>query len=96
MERNKLIKQLKDENWSIQDIADKFGLTVARIKQILCGRKQIYFSERIKILNKVNYKCESCKGFAKSIHHIDINPANNKLSNLMVLCSKCHKVIHRE
>jgi 5-methylcytosine-specific restriction endonuclease McrA len=30
------------------------------------------------------------------IHHIDINPNNNDLENLVVLCRKCHLELHSE
>ena len=45
------------------------------------------------------YKCEICgKVTVKSdleIHHRDHNEGNNSFSNLMVICAKCHKNIHR-
>ena len=40
-------------------------------------------------------KCQECgKIFGKErkdVHHIDKNPLNNNLKNLMVVCRKCHK-----
>lgn len=48
---------------------------------------------------KRGYKCENCgKVTVKSdleIHHRDHNEGNNSFSNLMVVCTKCHKNIHR-
>ena len=40
-------------------------------------------------------KCEMC-GTEKSlqVHHIDLNPANNSLKNLMTLCAVCHTKWH--
>ena len=42
--------------------------------------------------------CEACgiyiKGNFRHIHHKDGDPTNNNLSNLMVLCAKCHKNKH--
>lgn len=41
-------------------------------------------------------RCESCgsnkedDGKVLTVHHIDYNPANNELSNLVVLCQGCH------
>jgi hypothetical protein len=39
--------------------------------------------------------CEEC-GTTESlgVHHIDRNPANNDISNLMVLCARHHKKLH--
>jgi len=28
------------------------------------------------------------------VHHIDVNPMNNAISNLQTLCEKCHKIVH--
>ena len=41
-------------------------------------------------------KCEKCGKTGKlDIHHIDENPNNNNLENLMCLCRSCHMKIHR-
>lgn len=40
-------------------------------------------------------KCAHCGGTkTRQIHHIDHDPMNNALSNLMVLCSSCHGRLH--
>jgi hypothetical protein len=40
--------------------------------------------------------CEKCgKDGRLDIHHIDENPNNNNLDNLMCLCRSCHTKIHR-
>jgi 5-methylcytosine-specific restriction endonuclease McrA len=41
-------------------------------------------------------RCQIC-GSNKNliVHHIDGNRANNKISNLVVLCQSCHLKIHR-
>lgn len=40
-------------------------------------------------------KCEKCGKTGKlDIHHIDENPNNNNLDNLMCLCRSCHMKIH--
>lgn len=41
--------------------------------------------------------CEQC-GAADSldVHHLDLNPSNNELSNLMTLCGSCHTKWHWE
>jgi len=30
-----------------------------------------------------------------TVHHIDNDPSNNELSNLVTLCRKCHDKIHK-
>jgi len=40
-------------------------------------------------------KCELCEETQKiEIHHIDNNPNNNKIANLILLCWSCHKKAH--
>lgn len=44
--------------------------------------------------NENNF-CELCNSNLRlEVHHIDKNPRNNHVSNLQVLCSKCHHKIH--
>lgn len=42
-------------------------------------------------------QCEECgtKEGMLDIHHIDFDPNNNELNNLMCLCRSCHMKIHR-
>ena len=41
-------------------------------------------------------RCEICGKSGKlDIHHIDENPNNNNIDNLMCLCRSCHMKIHR-
>jgi len=39
-------------------------------------------------------RCEVCRKPAKLVHHIDLKKSNHALSNLAVLCHKCHGIIH--
>lgn len=44
---------------------------------------------------KVQERCESCERMGRlHVHHMDENPLNNALSNLMTLCGSCHRRIH--
>lgn len=47
------------------------------------------------LLFSSNHTCNKCREAGKDvhIHHIDGNPSNNKLSNLMVLCLNCHSEV---
>lgn len=44
-------------------------------------------------------KCEICdyseKVYCLDIHHLDKNPTNNKVENLVVLCCMCHRKLHK-
>lgn len=53
---------------------------------------------RLKKLASVDYKCEECKnGQELQVHHRTyINICREKLKDLQVLCSTCHKKQHTE
>lgn len=39
--------------------------------------------------------CEKCYAVQYDhIHHVDGNPSNNSVGNLLMLCYKCHLAIH--
>lgn len=41
--------------------------------------------------------CAVCTGDKNlNIHHVDQNPKNNELSNLLLLCASCHRRAHRK
>lgn len=48
-----------------------------------------------RILKLSKEECEKC-GYKENLelHHIDINPINNDVYNLMKLCIKCHSKQH--
>lgn len=62
---------------------------------------------RLKVLDRDEYKCQNCgedKRTKLLVHHIDwqgkrrgvpSDKWNNKMSNLITLCYKCHNGIHR-
>lgn len=50
-------------------------------------------------LNTLGKKCANC-GYsadedALEVHHIDKNRDNNNITNLIVLCSNCHSILHK-
>ena len=57
------------------------------------GGKNRRYAERLKA--NIDY-CELCyaKGVRLEVHHIDGNPENNELSNLIKVCTQCHNLLH--
>lgn len=47
---------------------------------------------REQVLAEFNHRCAICGTDRPQIHHIDENPANNQLHNLLPLCPNCHLV----
>ena len=43
-----------------------------------------------KVLKEFNHRCAICGADKPHIHHIDENPSNNNLMNLIPLCPNCH------
>lgn len=56
-----------------------------------------YRDRAVKVLLRAGFdkQCMLC-GSSKKVHchHIDENPKNNDVSNLMFLCKKCHSGVH--
>ena len=57
-------------------------------------KRKLKYAEKNKIKMQSKYTCKLCgfigQTFSLDVHHIDYNPQNNKLDNLVVLCKKCH------
>jgi hypothetical protein len=51
---------------------------------------------RQKAYERANHKCELCGALAEHIHHIEYPKYSylDKLSNLIAVCDKCHKILH--
>lgn len=41
-------------------------------------------------------QCHLCDRKSEEVHHIDKNVKNNKLNNLLCLCKKCHRLLHKK
>lgn len=73
-----------------------------RAKKINRGKN--FNKSRIKVLIRDQQVCQHCgfdfKQGGKSnqihVHHIDKNPKNNNVNNLVLLCAKCHKLAHHQ
>ena len=55
---------------------------------------QMKQNRKIKLKN-CNYKCEICNQEGKYAHHKDFSKDNHEISNLMVICYKCHLQLHK-
>ncbi len=66
-------------------------------------RKYIRDFQQAKLLVQIRdcLTCQKCNkhlgncGRRQPTHHIDGNPLNNDLKNLVLLCESCHKIIHK-
>jgi len=45
---------------------------------------------RDKVLKEYHHKCAMCGRTEPHLHHIDENPSNNDIANLLPLCPNCH------
>lgn len=55
------------------------------------------YNENLNILKNKTDKCSQCNsGKYEETHHIDCNKLNNELDNLLPVCRKCHKKIHKK
>lgn len=65
-------------------------------------RKAVRGSDRTHLLEFQNGKCAKCKksfkemGVRKVVHHKNLNPKDNRIVNLMLVCPNCHDKIHQK
>ena len=45
-------------------------------------------------IKEENGKCEGCGKDGAHVHHIDNSTSNHNIDNLLLLCVKCHKLVH--
>lgn len=55
-------------------------------------RVSIPKSTKESLLKEYNHRCSICGIHNPHIHHIDENPSNNDLENLIPLCPNCHLI----
>lgn len=79
-------------------LAKEYKISRQRIDQIIS--KRTYHHKKSQILIRDKYICQWCGkkhlyiNKFYNIHHIDLNPNNNKDDNLITLCIICHKNFH--
>lgn len=55
-------------------------------------RKAIPKATKDRVLKEFNHRCAICGADRPQLHHIDENPQNNELSNIIPLCPNCHLI----
>jgi len=96
---------LREKGLSYQAIGSVFGLSRARVHQLISGYSRLLNSiadngwyEKIRqaIFERDGSICSKCgKPNNLLIHHIDGDDKNSNLTNLITLCNKCHLDLHR-
>lgn len=70
-----------------------------RVKCTLAGQEDIKLTikrdpipkgKREQVLKEYRHRCAVCASDRPQVHHIDENPKNNDLQNLIPLCPNCH------
>lgn len=65
-------------------------------------RKPVRTSDRKHLLEFQKGKCWKCKksfkqmGVRKILHHKNLNPKDNRITNLVLVCPNCHDKIHQK
>jgi len=53
-------------------------------------REAIPKATREQVMDEYKHRCAICNGDRPQLHHIDENPSNNNILNLIPLCPNCH------
>lgn len=71
-----------------------------RVKGWYNGYQSTFYDKnyRIALLNRDGNKCRcsTCISITKKLHrhHIDFDKSNDNPSNIIILCSSCHRIVH--
>lgn len=104
-----MLKDMWENNNTIEEIADYFSTSRSTIFRILkessidsSARHGFYKKDFVldprararRLKTSSGNLCEVCGDKAQETHHLDENPHNNDISNLVMLCRECHKSFH--
>lgn len=98
-ERNKKIREMHSKGLTYSSLGFMFSISKQRAYQIVRGSNERWKILRESVFFRDKNKCqwgEKC-GDRKDklvVHHIDMNPSNNLLGNLITLCENCHWSFH--
>lgn len=60
-----------------------------------CSKNFEKISKRLKAKNNC-YLCQESESKKKEVHHIDKDKKNQDVRNLIVLCTVCHRLVHKD
>lgn len=90
------IKELREQNYTLQEIANKFDVTRQRISQIFKDYLSLKPKMRQDILDFWQNKCGDCGSKMNlEVHHINGDRRDNRMGNVIALCKNCHLEIER-
>ncbi len=55
----------------------------------------IFKKNRLLVMQRAKGRCEICGNIGEQVHHKDGLKTNHSLANLILLCLKCHGIIHQ-
>jgi 5-methylcytosine-specific restriction endonuclease McrA len=95
------LKELEDEREEMMTpqiiIPDETGIVrrgTFKTNRKYKPRKVISKELRMAVYQLHDSRCSRCQGeHANQIHHIDLDPSNNNIKNLQLLCYDCHLTI---
>lgn len=93
--RKEDFQELRDRGWSLQRIADEYGLSRQRVSQILLGTKNIRKTIYWELIARSKGNCEWCGEFCNQsgknvIYYLDQDRRNDTIENLALLCTDCY------
>lgn len=99
-ERNEKIRSMYKNGVVVREIADMFNISRTHVYNIVLDtqknwnniRKAVFIRDENKC--QMMIKCKKDKSKKLCVHHIDENRSNNKMRNLITLCSNCHNYYH--
>lgn len=89
---------------NVQEAIIPYSITILRTRFKIRGNTKKGYRGRA--LQELNYRCIECEfspndyyldnpdEYILTVHHIDLNRRNNKISNLEFRCEHCHVIIH--
>jgi predicted XRE-type DNA-binding protein len=67
--------------------------TISIKGEIEFNMTKLFHQNKLLLLESCEHRCSMCGKKTNQIHHLDKNRNNNEITNLIVTCSGCHKLI---
>jgi predicted transcriptional regulator len=99
-ERIAEMERLRSEGLSYREIGHRFGVTRARVHQLVSGydklRKSKKWQElRQAVMERDGHRCVCGATENLIVHHRNHDDNSNTMSNLITICQPCHASYHR-